>query len=54
MYCETVAKTADDIVANVGKAIYGKENEIRLPFADRVLRLVIGGAGETFTVKEES
>ncbi len=56
MYCETVAKTANDIVANVGRAIYGKENEIRLVVAallcrGHVLLDDIPGTGKTTLAK---
>ena len=56
MYCETVAKTANDIVANVGKTIYGKENEIRLVVAallcrGHVLLDDIPGTGKTTLAK---
>ena len=56
MYCETVARCANDIVANVGKAIYGKENEIRLVVAallcrGHVLLDDIPGTGKTTLAK---
>ncbi|MBO6053254.1 MAG: AAA family ATPase, partial [Clostridia bacterium] len=56
MYSETVAKTADAVVGNVGKAIYGKENEIRLIVAallcrGHVLLDDIPGTGKTTLAK---
>ncbi len=44
---------ASDKVKAAVADFLGRPDEIRLPFADRVLRLVIDGAGDTFTVKEE-
>ena len=56
MYSETAAKTADAIVQNVGKTIYGKENEIRLIVAallcrGHVLLDDIPGTGKTTLAK---
>ena len=56
MYCETVAKTAKEIVDNVGRTIYGKENEIRLIVAallcrGHVLLDDIPGTGKTTLAK---
>ncbi|MBE6725528.1 MAG: MoxR family ATPase [Ruminococcaceae bacterium] len=56
MYCETVAKTAKEIVDNVGKTVYGKENEIRLIVAallcrGHVLLDDIPGTGKTTLAK---
>ena len=56
MYSETAAKTADAIVKNVGKTIYGKENEIRLIVAallcrGHVLLDDIPGTGKTTLAK---
>ena len=56
MYCETVSKTADAVVSNIGKAIYGKENQIRLIVAallcrGHVLLDDIPGTGKTTLAK---
>ncbi|MBQ3955904.1 MAG: MoxR family ATPase [Clostridia bacterium] len=56
MYSETVSKTAGAVVANVGRAIYGKENEIRLIVAallcrGHVLLDDIPGTGKTTLAK---
>ena len=56
MFSETAAKTADAIVQNVGKTIYGKENEIRLIVAallcrGHVLLDDIPGTGKTTLAK---
>ena len=56
MYCETVSKTADAIVGSIGKAIYGKENEIRLIVAallcrGHVLLDDVPGTGKTTLAK---
>ena len=56
MYSETVSKTAGAVVANVGRAIYGKDNEIRLIVAallcrGHVLLDDIPGTGKTTLAK---
>ena len=43
---------ADRRILSAARDLIGEKNEVRLPFADRTLRLRISENGETFTVKE--
>ena len=56
MYCETISKTANAVIENVGHAIYGKEAEIRFVVAamlcrGHVLLDDIPGTGKTTLAK---
>ncbi|MBQ3708858.1 MAG: MoxR family ATPase [Clostridia bacterium] len=56
MYCETISKTANAVIENIGRAIYGKEEEIRFVVAallcrGHVLLDDIPGTGKTTLAK---
>ena len=56
MYCETISKTANAVIENIGRAIYGKEDEIRFVVAallcrGHVLLDDIPGTGKTTLAK---
>ncbi|MBR4895996.1 MAG: AAA family ATPase, partial [Clostridia bacterium] len=56
MYCETISKTANAVIENIGRAIYGKEAEIRFVVAamlcrGHVLLDDIPGTGKTTLAK---
>ena len=56
MYCETISKTANAVIENIGHAIYGKEAEIRFVVAamlcrGHVLLDDIPGTGKTTLAK---
>ena len=56
MYCETISRTANAVIENIGRAIYGKEDEIRFVVAallcrGHVLLDDIPGTGKTTLAK---
>ena len=56
MYCETISRTANAVIENIGRAIYGKEAEIRFVVAamlcrGHVLLDDIPGTGKTTLAK---
>ena len=56
MYCETISRTASAVIENIGRAIYGKEDEIRFVVAallcrGHVLLDDIPGTGKTTLAK---
>ena len=56
MYCETISRTANAVIENIGRAIYGKEAEIRFVVAamlcrEHVLLDDIPGTGKTTLAK---
>ncbi len=56
MYCETISKTANSVIKNIGQAIYGKEEQIRyivtaLLCRGHVLLDDIPGTGKTTLAK---